>query len=461
MADIQFVGTYEGRSKNIGALRFVNMFPVLDNGGAIVSVFGTPGLTQFTDTGGDIVRGFYVFGTDLYGVAGGTFFKINNAGVITIISSALVTNSGNVDFACNGLEILFVDGLRRYVYNLGSSVFTITVDTATSCAYIDGAFLKNEAGTDFFYISDPYDGLTWNAIKKARCESDSDNLVRILTTFSTIFMLGERTTEIWYDAGSFPVQFERMQGGTMNIGCAAPFSAVRTGDTGNTVVWLAKNAFGQGFVVMSEGGAPVTISTQEIEFQIAQYSDIGDAVGYSYREDGNTFYVINFPIAGKTWCYNFTNGAWHERSSNDGRHFSHKYAYFNNKHIVSSYADGKIYAMDMDVYSDNGETIKRKIITPHIGDGINRFVYPFVQLDVEAGDGLISGQGSDPQVMIRFSNDRGHTWGNEHWVSLGKIGEYAKRAILRRTGTGFWRTYEFTFSDPIKIVVLNLKIQAQ
>lgn len=245
----------------------------------------------------------------------------------------------------------------------------------------------------------------------------------------------------------------------MNIGCLAQFSVVRTGNTGESVIWLAKNSNGQGFLVKSEGGPPAIISTKEVEHQWSEYVNLADATAYSYKIEDNTFYVISFPAAGKTWAYNLSNGSWLELSSEDGRHRSNKYAFFNNKHVVSDYEDGNIYKLEIDHYTDNGAVIKRKVITPHLGDGVVRHLYPFVQLDIEAGVGLSTGQGNDPQVMIRFSNNRGHTWGNEHWVDFGKIGEYGRRAILRRTGTGFWRTYELTISDPVKIVILNLKVR--
>ncbi len=60
----------------------------------------------------------------------------------------------------------------------------------------------------------------------------------------------------------------------------------------------------------------------------------------------------------------------------------------------------------------------------------------FAQLQVEftPGVGLQTGQGSDPQAMLRFSDDGGFTWSNEIWRSLGAVGEYLTRAVWRSLG---------------------------
>jgi hypothetical protein len=51
--------------------------------------------------------------------------------------------------------------------------------------------------------------------------------------------------------------------------------------------------------------------------------------------------------------------------------------------------------------------------------------------------------------MMRISNDAGFTWGNEHWTSIGKIGEFTRRAIWRRLGMARDRVYEVRISDPV------------
>lgn len=68
--------------------------------------------------------------------------------------------------------------------------------------------------------------------------------------------------------------------------------------------------------------------------------------------------------------------------------------------------------------------------------------------------------GVDPKAMLQWSDDGGHTWSNEHWVSIGKIGEYKRRAIWRRLGSSRDRIYKVTISDPVKVVMLGAYLEA-
>jgi hypothetical protein len=64
--------------------------------------------------------------------------------------------------------------------------------------------------------------------------------------------------------------------------------------------------------------------------------------------------------------------------------------------------------------------------------------------------GLQVGQGTDPQVMIRWSDDGGLSWGTEQWVSIGKVGETKNRAVIYNLGEARDRVWEVNISDPVK-----------
>ena len=67
-----------------------------------------------------------------------------------------------------------------------------------------------------------------------------------------------------------------------------------------------------------------------------------------------------------------------------------------------------------------------------------------------------------PQVMLRWSDDGGHTWSNEHWRQMGRIGEYGYRTIWRRLGMTVKlrdRVYEVSGTDPVKIAILGAELQ--
>ena len=74
--------------------------------------------------------------------------------------------------------------------------------------------------------------------------------------------------------------------------------------------------------------------------------------------------------------------------------------------------------------------------------------------------GLATGAGSDPQAMMDWSDDGGHTWSNEHWADIGEIGEYDRRARWSKLGRSRDRIYRVTVSDPIKVVILGANLEA-
>jgi hypothetical protein len=65
--------------------------------------------------------------------------------------------------------------------------------------------------------------------------------------------------------------------------------------------------------------------------------------------------------------------------------------------------------------------------------------------------------------MLRWSDDGGHTWSNEHWRHIGKIGEYGRRVIWRRLGMTVKlrdRVYEVSGTDEVKIAIIGAHLEA-
>ena len=129
--------------------------------------------------------------------------------------------------------------------------------------------------------------------------------------------------------------------------------------------------------------------------------------------------------------------------------------------IVGDYQNGKLYSLDHDVYTDDGNVIRRMRRCPHLVSDFNRIFHSSLQIQFQPGVGLDGNvQGADPQAMLRWSNDGGSTWSTEHWVSIGKIGKYKNRAIWRRLGQARDRIYEVVITDPVKAVIVSANLEA-
>jgi hypothetical protein len=195
---------------------------------------------------------------------------------------------------------------------------------------------------------------------------------------------------------------------------------------------------------------------------------MSDAIGYTYQQDGHAFYVLIFPTAQTTWVYDVATGAWHERAGwlngNFVRHRSNCQAVYDGQIVVGDFENGNIYAFDLTDYSDNGQIqkwLRSWRALPTGTNNLKRTAQHSLQIDCESGVGTNTGQGSDPQMMLRWSDDGGHTWSNEHWTSMGKIGEYYRRVIWRRLGMTLKlrdRVYEISGTDPVKLAIMGAEL---
>lgn len=463
---IPFIGgAYKGPSSDVNAQRCVNLYPELDqlHAKTVAALYPTPGLKTWVDTGAEVeVRGLQVMGNKLYAVVGATLYEINNVGTATS-KGTINTSTGIVQMATDGNELMIIDGSSGYVYQDGAlaGITDAGFPIPGSLTYQDGYFIVTSKGTDEFFISAENDATSWDALDFGTAGGAPDNVLEILMDHRELWVFGSESTEVFYNSGNADFPFERVPGAFLEVGIGAVNSAFKED---NTVFWLDH----RGFVIRAVGYAPKIISTRHIEFQIAQYATTSDAVGLAHTYKGHTFYVLTFPAERVTWVYDTATQLWHERASfpRDRRGNYHRwrancYAQFAGKHIVGDFENGKLYELDRDTYKDNGEVIPRIRAAQVIHKDRRRLFFNLLEIEFEAGVGLVTGQGSDPQVMLEWSDDGGHTWSNEHWVTIGKIGAYKNRARWKRMGRSRNRIYRVTVTDPVKTVMIGAYLDVE
>lgn len=471
MRFVGFIGpSYQLQSVNVDCQRCINLYPELDELGTgkereVASLVATPGLETLATLGIGPVRAFYTATNGrVFAVSGNQFFEINSDWTY-VSRGTLVTQSGVVSIADNGIELVFVDGIQGWVFTFADNTFSQITDPdflgADMVMYQDGYFIFNKPGTGQFYITGLND-VTFDALDLATAEGSPDNLVAILSDHRDLWLFGTQSTEVFFNSGNAGFPFERIQGAYVEQGCSAKFSVAKIN---NTVFWLGGDDKGTGIVYMAKGYQPTRISTHAVERAIQSYGGISDANAYCYQENGHSFYVLNFSRAQTTWVYDTSTNLWHERVyTNQGsfeRHRGDCHAFGFGTHIVGDYQTGKLYKMSSSVYSDDGSEITRRRVAPHTSADMKRLFHSSFQLDIESGTGLDGlGQGVDPQVMLQFSDDGGHTWSNEKWTSFGKIGQTKRRALWRRLGVSRDRVYRITITDPVKVTIIGAELEA-
>jgi len=447
-------GAYESRSLPVSAQRLVNMYPEAMPSGSRVpfALFGTPGLTPLVTIATGAIRGMHCMDGVLYVVSGSTLYSVSS----TWVETSLGSMSGvpdRVDMADNGTQLMITCGTKGYIYTVAAGLVEITDSDypgADQVGFIDGFFLVSRDGSGEFNKSAAYDGMDWDALEYATAEGDPDYIVGQIIDHREVWLFGSKTTEVWYNAGTATMPFERMENAFIERGCAARYSVAKLV---NTVFWLGDDRV----VYLANAYNPERISTHAIENAIGEYGTISDAFAWTYTDEGHKFYVLTFPTENATWCYDMAAQKWHEREYYPGkRHRANAYAYAYGKHVVGDWETGRLYQMDLDTYTDAGEHIQRIGTTGMIHNMEQRSFMTMFQLVFESGVGLESAleSESDPEIMLRWSDDGGKKWSNIHRRTIGEIGEYKERTIWRRLGKFRNRVYEFSFSAPCKTTVL-------
>ena len=334
---------------------------------------------------------------------------------------------------------------------------------------VDNYFIYNRPNTQQYAASDVLSPITYG-LSFASKFTGPDNLVSLIVDHGQIYLLGEKTSEVWADVGTFPFPFQRIPGASSQHGIAAQFSMARFG---NSFAYVSRNDRGQAVIVQMNGYFPQRISTHAVENTLVNQT-ISDAVAYTYQLEGHECYVVTFPTLELTWVYDGATGLWHkwlwtDTQNNYKRHRSNCGALFQNQFLVGDYENGQIYRLDPDNYTDNGNHIRRMRRCPHLVADFQRQYFDELQIQFQPGIGLQGIEtfplgdndiGINPQAMLRWSNDGGSTWSNEHWAGIGKVGKYQNRIIWRRLGQARDRIYEVVVTDPVKAVIVSANLKA-
>ena len=351
----------------------------------------------------------------------------------------------------------------RTMYALNFTVFPSTdgaFSGGNTVDIVDNYFVYNRPNSQQWAASNPLSPIT-PALSFSSKDGAPDNLVSLIVDHREVYLLGETSSEVWVDVGSFPFPFQRIPGTSTQHGIAAKFSVSRLG---NSFAYISRNSRGEAQIMMMNGYIPTRISTHAVEQTLLnQYID--DAIAWTYQQEGHECYVISFPTLDLTWVYDIATTMWHKWLSIDNTNTYHRHrgncsAVFNGKVYVGDFDNGIIYLLDPNNYTDNGQEIRRLRRAPHLVTDLQREYLEELQIQFQPGVGNQSDPGQSPQAMLRWSNDGGSTWSNEHWTSIGAVGLYKNRAIWRRLGWARDRVFEVVVTDPVNAVIISANLKA-
>lgn len=492
---------YVARSTNAADNRLVNMYPEsTPDGGKTAAYFQrVPGITSYVNLGvSGYVRGMWVVKNVLYAVAGSTLFSIDTTAATTTVRGTGITGTGPVSMVDNGAQIFIAANPDGYIYNINTTAFAQIGDPdfpgAVTVGYINGYFVFNEPNSQRVWVTELFDGSSIDPLSFASAEASPDNVVSLIVDHKEIWIFGNNSTEVWYDAGQPDYPLAPIQGAFLETGCAAPYSVAKMD---NSVFWLGTDARGAGMVYRARGYQPQRISTHAIEYAIQSYSTISDAIAYTYQQDGHMFYVLTFPTANVTWVFDAATQMWHQRAylatttGQLNRHTPTCMAALGARVYVGHNTESRIGYYDFSRWVEFSNQRRQPWLRswralPTNENNLKRTAQHSLQLDCEAGTSSIAQpapaapgvQGppwsvltsdgveyavTNPVVLtsngtaylfqnaefaietqpssliemnasLRWSDDGGHTWSNLHTASMGFLGQTGRRVIWRRLG---------------------------
>lgn len=452
--------SYRLRSRKAAQTRLLNCYAVQSppEGKNPHSIQGMAGIRSFATITPSPQRAGIAFNGSLFSVAGSSFYRVASDGTATSISGALPA-SGSVDIAKNTSQVAILIEPSLWVYN-GTTLTQVTDSDFTSrgakkMAVLDnyGGFIEPNSGR--FFICDLNNFVVYDALDFATAEGAPDNLVSIESNSRQFVLFGETSIELWDNVGGSGFPFLRVSNGFVENGCGAADS---TCTSDNTVYWLDQDRIFRRL----EGITPRRVSTDGCEQRWQDYSRVDDAVTKSYVFDGHTFVVVRFPTAGATWVYDINTQEWHERESYGYDHWRASWIIkCYDKTLVGDTVSGNIGEIHSTTYSEWGGILNREATTGVVSEVGRRIFHDRLEIDVEVGQGLESGQGSDPVIMMDLSNDGGVNFASKPNRSIGTTGQTRKKVHWDGLGSSYERAYRFRQTDPVPFGIYAARLNVR
>lgn len=232
-------------------------------------------------------------------------------------------------------------------------------------------------------------GFTGTVAQTGTFQTKPDNVVACVSMPSKngqLLIMGSTVTEIWSDLGLKKFPYQRSSGYNIDYGCINP-STIATND--DFVVWLGSNEHSGLAIMYCSGGEVHQISTDGINYRLENLHNPKNSYAFIFRQDGHIFYQLTFPdpLDNVTYTYDFNTKKFFTLC--DSRHNCHiaKYvSFFNNDYYFISFNDGKLYQIDTNFTTYDGDEIPRIIVTsPSCLPDRKPFVINSITFPIEQG----------------------------------------------------------------------------
>lgn len=452
------------RSPFISTIKRVNaVVEMTENGRQQAAIIGMAGLLAYLTTGGPRpARALFIREGELtfYVVIDDNIYKMS-ANTSPLIIGTFTTIEGPVWITDNGPQLFFNDGVKAFIYTLATGVMTQITNPSFPSGARGGTFLQGRfwvyttpnPGGGRVYGSDQLDGLSWDPLNFFTPEATPDGIVSVFRWYNNLIVFGKTSIE-WWTGISVQIPgllgFQPITGANTEVGLGGELAYARVGQR----LFFLGRVSGQAGVYEIVNYTAEKVSTPAVDADIVTRINHSVSIGTGYMVGGHAIFQLTFPATtvqnAVTWALDADTMFWCERQSYNQPYYRGLYAATTLDRIFMTDAfTGTIWEMSDAYQSEGADPLIFEVTSIHILKEGDQLALHSVQIDMETGLGVSVGQGSNPQGMIQVSKDGGHVWGDERWVSLGKIGEYKRRAIRRRLGAARDIAIRFRVTDPI------------
>jgi len=446
--------SYLHRSKPLASQRMINCYIEAAPEGAktFAAIVESYGIADYLTVGAGFTRGGIEVNGIPYVVMGEVLYRIPEVG--DAIPLGNIPGSSYVHMAGDETHLMCVTHLLGYVYD-GLSVQQITSEGFPGAEWVhllDGYFIVGVPSSGKFAISANRDPLTWDALDFASVERNPDNNVGATIDHGQLIIFGKRSGQVFEDTGAADFPIEAVANGLFEVGLMSRFAVAQCD---NTVYFLGHD----GLVYRLNGYKPERVSTTWVEQIIEDWPD-KTCFAMEFIEGGHKLFSLSSDSG--TVVFDPSTSRWHERKSLGFDRWRPLFvirAY--DKWFAGDFYTNRLGILDPDVFTEWGDILRCSATSAALSNDNQRIRHTRLELIFEQGTGINQGQGSDPQVMLDWSDDGGRTWSGEHWRAMGKIGRYRTRTIWYRLGWSRDRVYRYAISDPVRRTLILATANAE
>lgn len=382
-------------------------------------------------------------------------------GVYTISSNlsvskvgSLDTSAGNVFIAENlGGQIAITDGLNIYIFDYVNSGFMkIAVDFLPGyITFQDTYFICADLKTNQWRLSDNNNGTLWppDPSHVGELQTKATNTIACVTLDRQLFVFGKTVAEPWQDIGYTLFPYQRNNSFSIDYGCLSPETI---SSAFGKLVWLGSNEKSGVSLMYTQGGPPVRISNDGLDFVFDSLKSPEDSFGFLYRSNGHVFYQLTFKTDNLTYLYDFNTENFYTLTDDKlNHHIAKRITFFNNKYYFISFDDAYLYEMDPEITDYDGKEIPRFRICSNIRlPSADKFIMQNFTVTLE------SGYSRKPQAVdLSISRDGGASYQNVVRKTLNPLGKRQNVLNFYRMGMANDAVPKFGFWGFERVVVVG------